>query len=148
MGEKKRKQAKSADAKSSEGQNSQREEIQNFAKQCKNEIPYRNLCFSMALTVVSFFFYVGGLVYNFYLIYRYFTEGDYWYCGFIFLFVVITSVLMTAKSYLFYNKMGDTYNHRNWLPKEEYTFYNWAIKWILGAVCPIPRYVIDFVLTH
>ncbi|XP_046461445.1 uncharacterized protein LOC124207855 [Daphnia pulex] len=141
MGEKKRKQAKSADVESSEpGQNSQRAEIQNFAKQCKTEISYRNLCQSMFLTVILFILYVCGLIYECYLIIHHYSEGDYWHCGFISLFVVITSFLMTARSYLFYNKTGDTYNARNWLPKEEYTFFNWAIKWILGAVCLIPRY--------
>lgn len=144
MGEKKRKQAKSADAENNEpGQNSQKAEIQKFAKQCKNEISYRNLYRSMALTVVSFVLHVFGLIYEFYLIINHYSEGDYWYGRFISLFVVITSFLMTARSYFFYNKTGDTYNARNWLPNEEYTNFNWAIKWILGAVCLIPRYVIN-----
>jgi hypothetical protein len=144
MGEKKRKQAKSADAENNElGQNSQKAEIQKFAKQCKNEISYRNLCQSMALTVVFFILHVGGLMYEFYLIIHHYSEGDYWYGRFISLFVVITSFLMTARSYFFYNEKKDTYNARNWLPDEEYTYFNWAIKWILGAVCLIPRYVID-----
>jgi hypothetical protein len=140
MGEKKRKKAKLADAENNEpGKNSQREEIQNFAKECKNQISYGNLYRSMALTVVSFVLHVFGLIYEFYLIINYYIEGDYWYCGFISLLVIITSFLMTARSYLFYNKTGDTYNARNWLPREEYTYFNWAVKWILGAVCLIPR---------
>jgi hypothetical protein len=123
-----------------------------FAKRCNNEINIKDLIYLIVTNSVSLVTYFVGFCYGIYLTYDYLTKQDYWYFCCTLAFVFITSSVVTTRSFLFYNKEWinkimnknrKTHDPRNFLPPE--SNFSWAMKWVLGLVCPIPRYILDLI---
>jgi hypothetical protein len=121
-----------------------------FAEKCIKQIEPGNIDWLIKMTCLSFFCYVFDVGWDIYLLHRFWNQGDYWYFGWTLAIVVVPIVVITIKSFLFYNNEFEKNNEldpRLYLPQEENTTSNWLIKWGFGIVgfCLVQRYVSDLI---
>ncbi|XP_046454117.1 XK-related protein 9-like [Daphnia pulex] len=120
-------------------------QVVEFAQKCKENIEISSVNWLIFFTCFSCFCYVGDICWDIYLLNCFWNTKYYWYFRCTLVFLITPIVVITFKSFSFYNngfKNTDTlFDHRHSLPKEEYRFSNW-VKWVLGPVglCLIPRY--------
>lgn len=148
MGLKKRsRRTRQGDGEENREENSQIEEIGNFATRLYDVIEITNTGFLIkfrSMTFISLFFYVANWIYDIYLIYNFTIHEDYWYLSFVAAFLVNAALPTGSASYSFYNKNGDKIIPRDLLPTE--SRISWAMKWVCHFffVGLFPRYKIDF----
>ena len=146
---KRRSEQKKTSFKSEESEEEKKiKEIECVARRCRDEIEIGMLTVFTLSTFFSLFFYVVDLCFDICWLITFYVRGDYWYFRCTLAFLVIPAVITIVKCLFIYNNGSiipneNIYDPRELLPKEEYSDFNWpAIKWALGFICPIPRYVL------
>jgi hypothetical protein len=121
------------------------QEEEEFAQRCKENFKVATLNWLIFSNCISLFFYVSHIASNLYWLTYYYNQEEDWYFLWYLEFCLTSAVVVALRSFLFYNNGWiydkNTYDPRDRLPEESYTNWAWWSKWVLGFVCPIPRYV-------